>query len=317
MPASPMTATMAPSEPRIVSWAARMVASAPSRPTSGRSATGPSPIGSAGARVATGDVASPSRIASYRAVVVTSGATPSSRSRTATQARYWRSAAERSPAATSRSMSRTWPASSSGSRASRRSVASIAVARSPSASVTVASRSRTSSTLRSAATARVARQSSNSGLSRRLKPARNPPRTSAAAAARASRSCAAAADSIDVRSTDTRRRSRSTRPRSISSGPSPMAARRVDRVRRSAPWRRPRRSPAKGSPPARRGHTDGHPPRATRGSPRPCECPRRAGDHRRTPRAGRGVGSRDAVRRDVAWTRRNGTHSVHRLVTFR
>ena len=122
-------------------------------------------------------------MASYSSVVSASGVTPSSRSRTATVARYWRIAPARSPPRASAAISRRRAGSSSGSSSTRRSAADIAVAVSPSASAADARRSSTWTTFRSTVTARVARQSSKSGESRIEKPARNGPRARAAAAA--------------------------------------------------------------------------------------------------------------------------------------
>ena len=106
---------------------------------------------------------------------------------------------------------------------------------SPSASATSASRSSTAATLRSAATARVARQSSNSGLSRSEKPARNAPRASVGR--RREDAQVARGGGVPRRRRGRRRAasSRATADRSIRSHRSPRAARSTDSVRRRAP----------------------------------------------------------------------------------
>ena len=97
----------------------------------------------------------------------------------------------------------------------------------------LASRSRTLITVRSMATARAARQSSKSALSRRLNPARNGPRARAAAAASERRASERARRSSSATSTRTPSGASATRARSTMTV-SPVAARSVDRVRRSA-----------------------------------------------------------------------------------
>ena len=132
--ADPRLARRAPRRGREASprrWAATSAASSASRPTMGRRA---GRTGRAATSVAAADggrstaacrrdrgpiVAAAagswaSRIASYRSVVSASGATPSSRSRTATPARYWRMAPARSPARASRAISWRRAGSSSG-----------------------------------------------------------------------------------------------------------------------------------------------------------------------------------------------------------
>ena len=85
----------------------------------------------------------------------------------------------RSPERASRSMTRRWPGSSSGSRSTRRRAASIAPDGSPLSLRATANRSSRSPTRRSTRAARAACQSSKSGLSRNAKPARNGPRARA------------------------------------------------------------------------------------------------------------------------------------------
>ena len=258
---------------------------------------------------------SASRIASYRWLVEASGATPSSRSRIATHSRYWRSAAARSPDRAYRSINRTCPASSRGSRSRRWEAAAIAPGRSPAARFAAASLSSTVITVRSTATARAARQSSNSGLSRRLKPARNGPRARAAAAASDRRESDPASRSRSARSTRTRAGSSATRARSTSTDSGPAAARSDDRVRRRAPFA----ADASGIWPEQRGKLVARErspfgAQQARGSPRPCGYPRRVGRRPPAPPAARAAGCRDVA--TAPWSRRNGTHSPGSLVTF-
>ena len=136
MPASPVTRMTRPSTPD-ARWAATIAASAAPRPTSGRrvrtgtgAGTAPDvPLAPTSRSAALS--ARVSRIASYSSVVSASGATPSSRSSTPTQVRYWRIAAARSPERASRAISRRWAPSSSGSRSTRRSAAARAAATVP------------------------------------------------------------------------------------------------------------------------------------------------------------------------------------------
>ena len=174
-------------------------------------------------------------MASYRAVVSASGSTPSSRSRTATHARYWRTAPARSPAAARSSIRRTCADSSSGSRSIRRPAAAIAPARSPSPSSASMSRSSTRPTVRSTDAARAARQSSNSGLSRSVNPAMNGPRANLAAAARSAGFPEAPSVSSRPTSTSWCAGTSATCCRSTRRTSGPTAPRSTDSVRRRAP----------------------------------------------------------------------------------
>ena len=204
-------------------------------PGSARAAAGAAALSAIAATSATGPNRS-SRIASYSSVVVASGATPSSRSSMDTVVRYWRMAPARSPPRASAAISRCRAGSSSGSSSTSRVAAAIAPAASPPSSAAVTRRSSTSTMRRSTVTARVARQSSKSGLSRSENPARNGPRARAAAAANEDGSAALVPASSAARSSQTPSPccASATVALSTRSQRSPSAERSTDSVRRSA-----------------------------------------------------------------------------------
>ena len=234
-----------------------------------------------------------SRIASYRSVVSASGATPSSRSRTATPARYWRMAPARSPARASRAISWRRAGSSSGSRSSRRDAAAMRAGqvpvglgrrRQPLEHVPDQSldgdRARRPPVVevravaeREAGQERAARQRRPPGAGPRGRPTRRRPRA--------------------PRDRRGRRRRRGRRPsgrRRPSARRGPNAGRTACAGARSARIRRPTRATA--SRPARPGRRAGLRPPAGPGSRRPCGCRRRAARHRPGCRRVRGRGPR-------------------------
>ena len=304
IPASPVTTATRPSA-AAATCAARSAASSASRPTIG-SRAGARTSGGTGTAgfVEAEEVGTnrPSRISSYRSVVSARGATPSSRSSTATQDRYARIAPARSPDRARSAIRRRCASSSSASRSTRRVAATTAPARSPSASAATASRSRTSATVRSTATARVARQSSKSGLSRSENPARNGPRAASAAA----RSKAASGDptrrldrlEIDPDPVAVERRP-SIGPRGASGRRAPSGGRTASAEAHRERTRR--RTPATASPPARRARRAAPRRRAGRGWRGPCACRRASG----APSTRASSGPRTRISRP-AWSRGRG-----------